>query len=582
MKTAIKVIFLAILYLLCFCAFGRETIVNDALVVKDTDPVVRFHDLTSGDDNFRLRADANAYVVQRNESGTWNSRYSINPNDFTFEDGVFIVNNPVEDGDFDHCFKGNMSIESGSNIGSLQIWHSSNDFAGPTLVGKKSRGTYASPTATNSSDPFLKIAIRGYTTAFQNPIEMIGLRANETWAGSSFGSRIDFYSVPNGTTGHVHTMKIYESKVQLVQETALRLLATDGSKDLTSVSDLTTWIAGTTNRVTVADDGDGTITLSGPQDLHTGASPTFSALDISSASADYGSFEIQISGSPRIQMGVYEAFTTYGSLHLGNITPSSTNYSFAGNGSFLNINCAAAGATLFTVDGTEVMRLSNSGMDLNGNELILDADADTSITADTDDQIDVKVGGTDQFKFLTGGTIEQNGTKHTVDSSAPGSPSDGDTWFDTIDEMLWVYDTSVNSGSWKSSQLFTATCAGPNGISSNLNQYVMPITTHAGTAYDILLQNWTVCAYVATTNDATNYWNLSLASRTDTNTNNNISVLNTQSNTVNNWVIESAALTNFYDVSSSSVRIFYLTYTKASSPGVLYASGRVEYRLVKP
>ena len=31
--------------------------------------------------------------------------------------------------------------------------------------------------------------------------------------------------------------------------------------------------------------------------------------------------------------------------------------------------------------------------------LILDADGDTSITADTDDQIDVKIAGADDFKF---------------------------------------------------------------------------------------------------------------------------------------------------------------------------------------
>ena len=31
-------------------------------------------------------------------------------------------------------------------------------------------------------------------------------------------------------------------------------------------------------------------------------------------------------------------------------------------------------------------------LDLNGTELVLDADADTSITADTDDQIDIRVG----------------------------------------------------------------------------------------------------------------------------------------------------------------------------------------------
>ena len=38
-------------------------------------------------------------------------------------------------------------------------------------------------------------------------------------------------------------------------------------------------------------------------------------------------------------------------------------------------------------------------VDLNANELIIDLDADTSITADTDDQIDIKIAGADDFTF---------------------------------------------------------------------------------------------------------------------------------------------------------------------------------------
>ena len=38
-------------------------------------------------------------------------------------------------------------------------------------------------------------------------------------------------------------------------------------------------------------------------------------------------------------------------------------------------------------------------IDLNANELIIDLDADTSITADTDDQIDIKIAGADDFTF---------------------------------------------------------------------------------------------------------------------------------------------------------------------------------------
>jgi len=44
--------------------------------------------------------------------------------------------------------------------------------------------------------------------------------------------------------------------------TASQLLQTDASKQLTSVSDLTNWIAGTDKQVNVVDDGDGTLTLS--------------------------------------------------------------------------------------------------------------------------------------------------------------------------------------------------------------------------------------------------------------------------------------------------------------------------------
>ena len=43
--------------------------------------------------------------------------------------------------------------------------------------------------------------------------------------------------------------------------------------------------------------------------------------------------------------------------------------------------------------------------DLNGAELVLDADGDTSITADTDDQIDFKTGGTDRMAIDSSGNV---------------------------------------------------------------------------------------------------------------------------------------------------------------------------------
>ena len=66
--------------------------------------------------------------------------------------------------------------------------------------------------------------------------------------------------------------------------TASRLLATDANKTPES-TDLSSWISGTANRVTVTDDGDGSVTLSTPQDIDTGASPTFSGLTLTGPTA---------------------------------------------------------------------------------------------------------------------------------------------------------------------------------------------------------------------------------------------------------------------------------------------------------
>jgi hypothetical protein len=67
--------------------------------------------------------------------------------------------------------------------------------------------------------------------------------------------------------------------------TATRLTATDGDKTLSSVADLTSWIAGTTDQITVTDDSDGTVTLSTPQDIHTGAIPTFAGMILNGTTA---------------------------------------------------------------------------------------------------------------------------------------------------------------------------------------------------------------------------------------------------------------------------------------------------------
>ena len=69
----------------------------------------------------------------------------------------------------------------------------------------------------------------------------------------------------------------------------------------------------------------------------------------------------------------------------------------ASNGTSVVLGSAAAASDILTVKSWEVANVA--GFDLNGSELILDVDGDTTIHADTDDEIDFKVGGTDTVKI---------------------------------------------------------------------------------------------------------------------------------------------------------------------------------------
>ena len=73
----------------------------------------------------------------------------------------------------------------------------------------------------------------------------------------------------------------------------------------------------------------------------------------------------------------------------------------------------ANGASIYVInDKTNISVTAPLNNDLNGTELILDGNGDTSITADTDNRIDFKLGGADHFHIGTssGDTVFQNRT----------------------------------------------------------------------------------------------------------------------------------------------------------------------------
>lgn len=109
-------------------------------------------------------------------------------------------------------------------------------------------------------------------------------------------------------------------------------------------TDLVTWVAGTTNQVTVTDDADGTITLSLPQNIHTGATPTFATLTLSSRTS-----------------GRVAYFTTSGAF-----TDSST---FTYNGSQLGLSVQGSTGGLLLGGDTTLYRADANALRTGGRIL---------------------------------------------------------------------------------------------------------------------------------------------------------------------------------------------------------------------
>ncbi len=83
--------------------------------------------------------------------------------------------------------------------------------------------------------------------------------------------------------------------------------------------------------------------------------------------------------------------------HDGVIQKPGTDYTLSSGGTAITFTTApASGASIFIVEISGAVG-GPLGSDINGSELILDADGDSSLHADTDDQIDFKTGGTDRF-----------------------------------------------------------------------------------------------------------------------------------------------------------------------------------------
>ena len=96
-----------------------------------------------------------------------------------------------------------------------------------------------------------------------------------------------------------------------------------------------------------------------------------------------------LAANDEVTVIVYDVFT------VGDMVSATSGGTFVGN---------------VTHNGTVTFGSTVSGLDVNGTEVILDADGDTTITADTDDQIDIKIAGADDFQFTANTFTAQSGS----------------------------------------------------------------------------------------------------------------------------------------------------------------------------
>ena len=182
-------------------------------------------------------------------------------------------------------------------------------------------------------------------------------------------------------------------------------------------------ISGTPTSVTGADANGNTLAYdAGFIDVYLNG-VRLSGADITITSGDTVTFASALADGDLVDI------VAFGTFSVANITSTGALNSGSITSGFGNIDTGSS--TITTTGAISGGALSGTSLDLNGGELILDADNDTSITADTDDQIDFKTGGTDRVvidssgKVLLGTTQQRGHMTLQIEGDGSGSTAQG-------------------------------------------------------------------------------------------------------------------------------------------------------------
>ena len=187
---------------------------------------------------------------------------------------------------------------------------------------------------------------------------------------------------------------------------------------------------------------------------------------------------------PRNGSGTY-------ALPSGNPVTSGTTIS-ATTHNATNTDIATALTDSIDKDGQTVI---TGAIDHNGNEIILDVDGDTSIHASTDDQIDIKVAGADDFRItantltaLSGSSVVVPDGGLTFGSTAISSTAAELNKLDgaTVTTAEINYNDLATLGTTAASKVFTADANGLTKVSGAVLNTEDTLTDQATIAWDVI------------------------------------------------------------------------------------------------
>jgi hypothetical protein len=129
-----------------------------------------------------------------------------------------------------------------------------------------------------------------------------------------------------------------------------------------------------------------------------------------------------------------------------------------------------------TFTGNVTFSGTTSGIDMNGTELVLDADGDTGITADTDDRIDFKIAGSDRGNLHYDGndffSLESNDYLTLVQNqTAERGLIFGPTYFKPYNAHDNTLDLGIGAARFKDLYLSGGVYLGGTTASNKLDDY---------------------------------------------------------------------------------------------------------------